>query len=204
MRIGILADIHEDGCTLALALAQCRAGGVDRVVVLGDVFDTGGRLAETAALLAGAGAIGVWGNHDLGLCHDPEPSVRARYAGPAADFMATLGPRLEVGGCLFVHGLPDWDPTDPAVYYLGDGPETAAGRAASFAAFAHPVCFVGHFHCWLAATPGGLLPWVGAEPLVLHPDDRWLVVVHAVCDGWWATYDTDTRLLTPRRLAAGL
>jgi hypothetical protein len=40
------------------------------------------------------------------------------------DFMATLRPRLEVGGCLFTHGLPCWDAADPAVYYLGARPET--------------------------------------------------------------------------------
>src|SRR4051812_28421057 len=122
MRIGILADIHEDVRHLTLALEQVSREGVDRVVVLGDVFDTGEHLAETVALLTQAQAIGVWGNHELGLCHEPEEQVRKRYAGPAFDFLQTLRPRLELEGCLFTHGLPFWDPTDPAVYYLGERP----------------------------------------------------------------------------------
>ena len=83
MRIGILADIHEDVQRLSQALGLLRREGVGRVVVLGDLFDTGKRIAETVALLADAGAVGVWGNHDLGLCHEPGERTRARYPGPS-------------------------------------------------------------------------------------------------------------------------
>ena len=101
MRLGILADIHEDVAKLTLALRHFRREGVERVVLLGDVFDTGKRLRETVALLAGAGAVGVWGNHDLGLCHETGGSGpgAVRRAGtrlhghPAAN-------RLELEGCL--------------------------------------------------------------------------------------------------------
>jgi hypothetical protein len=200
MRLGILADIHEDLDGLAAALALLRREGVGRVVVLGDVFDRGARIAPTVALLAGAGAVGVWGNHELGLCHDPDERIRGRYAGPVLDFMQTLRPRLELDDCLFSHGLPCWDATDPAVYYLGDRPETVAGRTATFAASAARVTFVGHFHRWLLATPEDGLDWDGGGPILLAPPRRYLVAVAAVCGGWCATYDTSSGLLLPWRL----
>ncbi|MBV9126030.1 MAG: metallophosphoesterase [Planctomycetes bacterium] len=203
MRLGILADIHEDVPKLTLALQHLLRERVHQVVLLGDVFDTGQHLLETVVLLVQAGAVGVWGNHDLGLCHEPERPVRERYTGPILDFMRTLRPRLELAGCLFSHGLPCWDATDPVVYYLGDRPETEEGRASSFGACHHGVVFVGHFHRWLAASPKGCLAWNGSTPILLHPDQRYLVAVAAVCDGWCAVFDSDSRELVPSRLAEG-
>ena len=139
MRLGILADIHEDAPKLALALQRFRQEGVQQVVVLGDVvFEMGRHLHETIALLAEAGAVGVWGNHDLGLCHEPDERFKKRYAGPVFDFMQTLHPRLELEGCLFTHGLPYNDPTDPIAYYLGERPETAEGLAQQFCGVRSP------------------------------------------------------------------
>lgn len=201
MRIGILADIHEDVEALRQGLGLLRREGVGQLVVLGDLFYAGRRIAETADLLIAAGAVGVWGNHDLGLCHEPEPQLLARYPSRVFDFLKTLGSRLEVAGCLFSHGLPQWDATDPAAYYLGDRPESAAGLAGSFAASACRVTFVGHFHRWLTATPEGIIPWDGKEAVSLAPERRYLVVVAAVCDGWCAVYDTASGRLVPYRLA---
>jgi calcineurin-like phosphoesterase family protein len=200
MKLGIVADVHEDVEGLRLVLALLRREAVDRIVVLGDLFETGRRIGETVALLADAGVVGVWGNHDLGLCHEPDERMRARYAGPVFELMQTLRPRLELDGCLFSHALPCWDPTDPAIYYLGPRPETEQGRADAFAASACRVTFMGHFHRWVAATPQGLLAWGGGEPLLLDAGQRHLIVVAATCDGWCATFDTDAGRLVPWRL----
>ena len=70
MRIGILADIHESLTSLQWAIDVLHDQGADRLVVLGDVFELGHRLKETVDLLSDAGAVGVWGNHDFGLCRD--------------------------------------------------------------------------------------------------------------------------------------
>jgi hypothetical protein len=204
VRIGILADIHEDVENLATALDLLRKQFVDRIVVLGDLFETGRRIGETVAILADAGAVGVWGNHDLGLCHQPDARVRARYAGPVFEYMQTLRPYLELDGCLFSHGLPCWDPTDPAIYYLGPRPETGEGRADAFAASACRIIFVGHFHHWLAATPEGTLVWDGSNPIVLDAGKRYLVVVAAVCNGWCAVFDTESAELVTYRLTASV
>ncbi|HKB35812.1 MAG TPA: metallophosphoesterase family protein [Gemmataceae bacterium] len=200
MKLGILADIHEEVERLRLALKRCRQEQVSRVVVLGDVFYAGRQIRETVALLADAGAIGVGGNHDLGLCDGPSEQIQARYRGPVLDFMATLMPRLELEGCLFTHGLPHWNATDPTAYYLEPRPETAEGLAGSFATSGHRVLFAGHFHRWLAATPIGLTAWDGNGPIELRLDQRYLVVVAAVCDGWCAVLDTARNDLVPFQL----
>jgi predicted phosphodiesterase len=70
MKIGILADIHESLTNLRWALDVLHEQDPDRLVVLGDVFELGHRLRETVDLLAHDGAVGVWGNHDFGLCRD--------------------------------------------------------------------------------------------------------------------------------------
>jgi predicted phosphodiesterase len=200
MRLGILADIHEDIERLKEALTLLRRQGTDRFVILGDVFETGQHLRETVALLRQVDAIGVWGNHDLGLCHEPDERVRNKYPGTVLDFMTTLRPSLELDGCLFTHGLPFFDPTDPTIYYLGGYPHEPQNLVRCFQATTQRVLFVGHTHRWLLATPEGCLPWRGETPVCLEAERRWFVVVHAVCDGWRATYDTITRLLTPFRI----
>jgi hypothetical protein len=100
----------------------------------------------------------------------------------------------------FTHGLPCWDPTDPAVYYISERPDDPEGRAACFQTTTQRVLFVGHFHRWLIFTPEGRLPWDGTAPVRLRPEERYLVVVGAVCDGWCALFDTGTRDLVPFRL----
>ncbi len=68
MKLGLLADIHEHVEHLKTALHNFQNLGVDQIVVIGDVFDSGKQIRETCRLLADAGAVGVWGNHDYGLC----------------------------------------------------------------------------------------------------------------------------------------
>jgi predicted phosphodiesterase len=200
MRLGILADIHEDARHLQRALEQFRQEGVDQIVLLGDVVDMGRRLEQVVALLAEANVVGVWGNHELGLCHEPDERTRALFAGPVLDFMQALRPHLEVEDCLFTHGLPFWDTTDPAIYYLGGWPDDPENLARGFQASGHRVFFLGHFHRWLLATPQGCRAWGGEASVPLDAATRWLVVVAAVCDGWCAVYDTAAGRLTPRHL----
>ncbi len=203
MRIGILSDIHEAVEPLARSLDRFGREKVDQVVVLGDVCCTGERLLPTVELLRRVGPVGVWGNHDFGLC-GPGPEVRRKHAGAVLDFMATLRPRLEVGGCLFTHVEPWLDPTDLAQLWWFDGPPDTAEKAArSFDAFPHRVMFCGHFHRWMVVTQAGRLDWDGDGPLVLAPPERYLVCVAAVCDGRCAVFDTGTNELLPCDLGKG-
>lgn len=78
--------------------------------------------------------------------------------------------------------------------------ETAEGLAGSFAVTGHRILFAGHFHRWLAATPIGLTAWDGNGPIELRLEERYLVVVAAVCDGWCAVLDTARNDLVPFQL----
>src|SRR5262245_55267347 len=51
MKLGLLADIHEHTEHLRKAIAVLQRHGADRFVVLGDVCETGQRIAETIDLL---------------------------------------------------------------------------------------------------------------------------------------------------------
>jgi len=58
----------------------------------------GHRLDATVQLLDEVGVIGVWGNHDFGLCRDPHEDMRRRFREETMAFMGRLRPRLEVEG----------------------------------------------------------------------------------------------------------
>jgi hypothetical protein len=198
MKLGILADIHEHVEELGRAIDQLRHHGTDRFVVLGDVFETAKRIEETVRLLRDADAVGVWGNHDFGLCHQPSDRTRQRYSPAVLDFMGRLQPRLEVGGCLFTHVEPWLDPCKVEDLWYFDGPPDSADKIArSFTAVPNRVMFLGHFHRWLLGTAEGLVPWRGDRPFSLAGPARYLVVVHAVWHGRCALFDTETNLLSP-------
>jgi predicted phosphodiesterase len=110
MRLGLLTDIHEHVEFLTIALDRFDAERVDQVVVIGDVFRLGERIEETCRLLATANAVGVWGNHDFGLCIEPVERTRARYPASVVEFMTSLRPRLDIGGCHFKHVEPWLNP----------------------------------------------------------------------------------------------
>jgi Calcineurin-like phosphoesterase superfamily domain len=203
VKLGLLTDIHEDVGRLRAALAQFRRAEVEQVVLLGDIFETGPRLDAAVALLRAARAVGAWGNHDFGLCADPSPFIRGRFAPATLEFMGTLRPRLEVDGCLFMHIEPWLDPTDiHQLWHVEPEPLSPALIARSFAAVPHRAIFLGHYHRWFAATPAGRLPWDGLSTLRLPADQRCLVIVNGVCEGFCATFDTTTDVLVPYPLRA--
>jgi predicted phosphodiesterase len=205
MRLGILADIHEHVGALQRSLAVLKDRGVDRFVFLGEVFELGHRLEETVTLLADAGAVGVWGNHDFGLCGDrPTPDIRRRYSASCLEYLGRLRPRLEVEGCLFTHIEPWLDPEKLEDLWYFEGPLDTPERVAQiFGAAPNRVMFVGHYHRWLLVSPEGLQPWAGEGPIILRPEGRHLMVVHAVCDGKCALFDTITNELVPFDVGRG-
>ena len=198
MKLGLLADIHEHTRQLQKAIAVLQQHGAERFVVLGDVFELGKRMEETVSLLQQVQAVGVWGNHDIGLCFDPDDKVCQRYSAAVLAFMGSLQPRLEIDGCLFTHVEPWLDPHKiEHLWYFDGPPDSAENLARSFAAVPHRVMFIGHMHRWLLGTPNGPLSWRGEEPVRLENRIRHLVVVHAVCDGKCALFDTQTSELVP-------
>jgi hypothetical protein len=204
MKLGILADVHEQLDFLRRALAVFEREGVEQVVVLGDVYELGLRIGETAALLESAGAVGVWGNHDFGLCSNPTEEFRQQYGDRAVEVMSRFGPRLEIADCLFTHVEPWLDPERiEDLWYFEGAPDTPDRVAQSFAAVPQRVLFVGHFHRWFLASASGLHPWDGRAAVTLDPPSRFLVGVHAVVDGRCAVYETGSGLLVPFDLNEG-
>lgn len=201
MRIGIVADIHEEVDSLARALSVFRQEGVDAVVSLGDACDSykaSGNPTQVAALLSEAGAIGVWGNHDVGLCYDVPDKIR-READPAfLEYMSNMQPHLTVENCRFSHVEPWLDARKiDDLWYFDGPPDTAEKAARSFAAVPERHLFVGHFHRWLAMTPTRQVEWSGEHPLSLADEPRSLVVIAPVFRGWCAIFETTAALLTP-------
>lgn len=202
MKLGLLADIHEDVSRLRIAIDRLRDLGADSLIVLGDVFDRGPGMDETVSILEDAGAIGVWGNHDAGFCLPPPlEELAGRYAERTLRYMSTLLPRLEQEGCHFSHLEPWLDPTSiEDLWWAGGHPDTPDRVAQCFEAVPHPLIVIGDLHRWLAARPGEVLDWKGERPLDFDPAGRAFVAVHAVADGWAALLDTRARRLTPIRL----
>ena len=197
MKIGILADIHGNVENLEVALARLLEENVDKVILLGDIVESPRNAAKTVSLLNAHHAVGVWGNHELGLCIAPGPEILSSYTEPVAEFFSTLHSHFELDDLLFSHSFPSQDPTDPVAYYLGSRPGEGGAADASFASFDHRIIFIGHFHRWFVSTPDSCLSWDGSDPIEFARDQRYLIVVHAVLYGWFAIYDDSTNVLTP-------
>jgi predicted phosphodiesterase len=204
MRIGIVTDIHDETALLARALEALRDECVDRIVSMGDTTDLHGRSQDAdgvAALLERYGAVGVWGNHDHGLCQNVSAEARVKFSPATLRYFATMQPRLELGGCHFSHVEPWLNPESVEELWCFDGrPEDEDRYPNSFAAVPHRLCFMGHFHRWCAVAETGPLAWKGEGPLRFETGRRYLVVVAPLFAGAFAVLDTDSWLLTPRRL----
>lgn len=201
MLIGLLSDIHEDIERLTLALDALRAARCDRLIMLGDVYDTGDRVAEACRVLAAAEIPGVWGNHDFGLCADVAEDIAATLDAGVLAYMATLRPRIMIGDCLFQHVEPWLDPTQVENLWQHFGPADSVTRIErALQESPRRVSFMGHLHEWLIANTEGPVLIGEPRPTMLALDRRWLVAVGAVCDGWAATYRSDSGLLTPVHL----
>jgi hypothetical protein len=83
------------------------------------------------------------------------------------------------------------------LWYSDGPPDSPEKLARSFAAVPNRVMFIGHMRSWLLGTPEGVMTWQGDRPVCLERPARYLVVVHAVCEGRCALFDTETGDLTP-------
>jgi len=194
MRLGLLADIHEDVSRLRWAVDALSAAGVSKYVILGDVFEMGRAVEETVGILAALDSVGVWGNHDFGLCRDVEPDVRRRYSAQVLDYFGSLQPWVEIGHCRFQHIEPFFD-SEQLEDLWAHGSGCALDPRRSFNACLHQRIFMGHVHQWAVHTPDGQVPWCGEGPLRLDPRRRTLIAVHAVQQGWCCWYDIEEDFL---------
>ena len=201
MRLGILADIHEHLELMRDAIRVLEDQDVDRIILLGDIAYDGQHVAETVQPLLPLQPLGVWGNHDLGLAYQPTPRMRERYGQTCIDFFTGLAPHVEMRQCLFAHGMPSWDATDPSIYYTGTPPWEDGALESEFASFPHAWIIVGHYHRWFAADVEGRIPWDGASTLHREDGQRLFIIVDALFQGSFAILDTEKDLLTPYSLS---
>lgn len=197
MKLGLVTDIHEHVEYLQTALDRFQIESVDQVVVIGDVFRIGDRIEETCQLLKEANTIGVWGNHDFGLCVDPNEEFRTKYGNDVVDFMTSLKPRLDVAECHFTHVEPWLDPEDVTdLWYFEGPPDEPSKLDRIFKAVPNRIMFGGHYHSWLMATPDGIEDWSGEQRINLT-EGRFFVVIGAICEGRYAIFDTKSSELVP-------
>ena len=203
MKLGIVSDIHEAVELLERALAILEREGVEQVVVLGDVFETGPRIDATVRLLEATKAVGVYGNHDYGLSNEPSDYIRERFSPRVLAFMGSLLPRLEIEGAFFAHREPALDCSEVTeIWHVDDEPMSPRVIARSFASVPNRSIFLGHFHCWTAFRQDGPSPGTANRRWPLPEDGPTMVMSSAVCDGHAAIFDTTTRVLKPIDLYA--
>jgi len=196
MKLGLITDIHEQVGLLQTALKQFEQEKVDQIVFIGDVVLLGERLVETCRLLSEAKVIGVWGNHDFGICTNPSQEMRKTYGEEAIQFLTTLKPKLEFEDYLFTHVEPWLDPTTVEDIWFFDGPPDSQERLERiFNSHLNAGFFVGHYHRWMRVTPNGINDWAGDRPIEL--EGRNMIVVGALCEGRFAIFNTDTKELVP-------
>lgn len=197
MKLGLITDIHEHVEHLKTALNHFRELEVDQIVMIGDVFEMGEHIEETCRLLADADVVGVWGNHDYGLCVDPDDKTKSKYGSKVIEYMTSLKPSLEVAGCYFSHVEPWLNPNEIADLWYFDGPPDDHSKLKRiFEAVPNRLMFGGHYHRWLLVRPDGILDWDAGESVQLD-DGRYFVVIGALCEGRYAVLDTETWVLTP-------
>ncbi len=198
MRLGLLADIHEAVAPLRAAVRELGARHVDAFVMLGDVLEDGGLVEEAVEILAALPGVGVWGNHDLGLCGDVSASVSARFSSRVLEYFARLRPWVDLAGCRFQHLDPHLDPENFEDLWRFS---TAEERIAGLRRCSHSRVFVGHLHGWGVFTPERQIAWDGERPFSYLAEERYVTVVHAIREGWCAIMDTERDELEPLRVA---
>ena len=197
MKIGLLTDIHEEVELAAEAIAQLRRREVDEIICLGDFCAMEKRLTEVCELLLREKVDSVWGNHDFGLCVDAREGQATQYPDVVQTFVRSVKPRIEIEPFLFCHVEPwlDTNKLQDLWYYEGK-PEAAEQRARIFSHQGWQIAFAGHYHQWLAYSESGPLEWNGTSELNLS-GNRYFVVIDACMKGQFATFDTESCVLTP-------
>jgi len=194
MRIGLLADIHEDVEGRRAAIAWLRREGASSLITLGDIFETGARFSDTVDLLRDADVSGVWGNHEFAL-------YAGRGGESGGELLRLEDSRLHAAvDCPTRIGRRAFQPCTSV--YRPDGHRTTVVRRArparrqaaapNFAAFPHRGCSSDISHRWLAVTARGPVDWSGDRPLGVRPQHSliWLWLPLCATDG--------ARFTTPR------
>jgi predicted phosphodiesterase len=118
-RIGVVGDVHACDARLEQLVTFLQAQALDRIVCVGDIVNGPGDPDACAAILVGADALTVRGNHDRWLLEGRQPPVRNAHRledlQPATvAFLRALPASVELEAAdgarlLLCHGLCDND-----------------------------------------------------------------------------------------------
>lgn len=180
-RVGVIGDVHGADQTLALALAVCRAEGVETIALLGDLFDRLEQADAVARALDGWHVVGVRGNHErealLAATHG-----HACIRPAIADLLSRLQDQVALDDVCLVHEENGWGHHDPVAALFG-----GAGRS-HLPRYPARITFVGHTHFRDARDDRGPLD-LGRGVLRLDPHRRYLINPGALVNGQFAIWD---------------
>jgi diadenosine tetraphosphatase ApaH/serine/threonine PP2A family protein phosphatase len=184
MRYALLADVHGNLHALRAALGRLEGLSVDRFLHVGDLIGYGPLPNECVELLAGVGAVGVAGNHELialGRIPDEGCTPRARQSlrwtrevlsEGTRRYLAALPERALVDGVMLAHGSLE-DPTEYVTEPL------QAERQLDRLQREEPearILVLGHTHQpWAYATSRGVLARRAPASVRLGPGGRHLL-----------------------------
>ena len=182
MRVAVISDIHANLHALEAVLEAIDANPPDELWCLGDLVGYGPRPNEVIALVRERAAIGLVGNHDLGVLgrldldeFSPDAAASAIWTQTVLldehrAYLESLSPEAKIDGAELYHASP----RDPVWEYV----ITEESARAALEATVAPVVLVGHSHIALAITlvdgrlDGDLAP-AGSE--VALDKTRWLL-----------------------------
>ena len=191
MRVALFADIHANRQALSASLAEARALGAERTVLLGDYVGYGADpewTVSTVIDLVEQGVMAVRGNHDNAV-GDPREQLnveaqiviewmRGQLGAAPRRFLEELPLALADDDRLYVHA----EASAPKRWRYVTGVEDAAR---SLVAASAPITFCGHVHrpaLYTMSATGKVTAFtpITGSPIRLVPGRRWLAVLGSV------------------------
>jgi len=217
--LAVFSDIHGNRQAFEACLKVARARGAEQFILLGDFVGYGADpewVVDTAMELVAQGAVAVRGKHDQSVNSSAETMnaeaqiaiewTRGRLDTAQRRFLAELPMLVEDSDRLFVHS----EASSPQRWHYV---RSTADAAKSLISTSAHVTFCGHIHrpalysMSVTAKMTSFVPKTDV-PVQLLRGRQWLAVLGSVGqprDGnpaaCFATYDTETREITYRRVA---
>jgi len=216
MRYAILGDIHSNLSALKSVMDAIRSEGVDQILSVGDVVGYGAAPSECVQMLRENSVVAVLGNHDAAVIGELDTIFFNQHARAAVEWTrsAISGEDMAWLTCMPLTWQDDFITLAHGSY---DKPElfayvqTPSDADSSLELLERPVCFIGHTH-----VPVSMLR-LSDDPLrtgytldsELNLTDAIVAMVNAGSVGQprdddprtgYVVYDTDTRIVTFRRL----
>ena len=189
--VGLFADIHGTYRTLEQALAVCRAEGVTKIALLGDLLDRVDQADACALALAGWEVIGVYGNHDREIAlAASEHAIALRDE--TIQLLLSLQEQVMIDDVLLTHEVEHWGHHHRYAGLLGSVEANGTQARAR-------ITFAGHTHYRHVRDERGPID-LGRGRVTLSPHRRYLINPGALADGRFAIWDRTTQVIQFRQV----